>query len=49
MNSEFVAEKNMQLIWNILEENYKEKMSSLNFKQDFQMLKRRIGSAQSEF
>ena len=48
MNSEFVAEENMQLIWNILEEKYKEKMGNPNFKQDFQMLKRRIGSAQSE-
>ena len=49
MNNEFVAQENMQLIWNILEEKYKGKMDNTSFKQDFQMLKRRIGSSYSEF
>ena len=49
MNNAFIGEKNIKMIWNILEENFREKMDNIIFKEQFDRLKRKISTKQNKF
>ena len=49
MNNTFIGEQNIELIWNILQENFRDKMDNIIFKEQFQTLKRQISTKQNKF
>ena len=49
MNNTFIGEQNIEMIWNILQENFRDKMDNIIFKEQFQTLKRQISTKQNKF